>query len=333
MEANHTGGLLASWPASVSLDAARLTTMVVDNVSDNHWQEGSSGYSRVVIRRAPLDVRRGTAGRAGWEGPHDGIPVWLRPSLAGWLSDCFWTGTYRGQPAYKDDLIRRMERVLGLPLTTLPGATLFGSMVKKLESGYAGLNIIDWVLGNVANRAQAKALDAMLAEAGSTYTVGLDSDGVSELQDRLDPTLTEVVRTAAEPGSNAEHHLARAWSYLYGRHPDPSASYWEAVKAVEAAARPVVSPKDNKASLGKMIPSIVDRRDKWQVVFQLDDPGTGVDGIVAMMRLLWKGEIDRHGTDKGESPPTISAPEADSALHLAATLVRMFTVGAIALPT
>jgi hypothetical protein len=44
--------------------------------------------------------------------------------------------------------------------------------------------------------------------------------------------------------------LSNAWRSVYGRHPDASSGYRYAVRAVEAAADPVVSPNNASATLG-----------------------------------------------------------------------------------
>ena len=47
------------------------------------------------------------------------------------------------------------------------------------------------------------------------------------------------------------------------------------------------------------------------------------------MELLWKGQIDRHGTDDASTPLSVSQAEAEAAVHLAVTLVQWFTSGAV----
>ena len=49
-----------------------------------------------------------------------------------------------------------------------------------------------------------------------------------------------------------------------------------------------------------------------------------------MMQLLWKSQLDRHGTDDDQVPITVSQEESEAALHLAANLVHIFTSGTIA---
>lgn len=54
------------------------------------------------------------------------------------------------------------------------------------------------------------------------------------------------------PG-NASGHLGKAWAAAFDQEPNPSTAYSEAIKAVEAAAIPVVLPNDPLATLGKVV--------------------------------------------------------------------------------
>ena len=61
----------------------------------------------------------------------------------------------------------------------------------------------------------------------------------------MDPTVEEAARREMAEQSNAATHLRSAWHHAYRQNPDPSKAYSDAIKAVEAATRPVVSPKTN----------------------------------------------------------------------------------------
>jgi len=141
------------------------------------------------------------------------------------------------------------------------------------------------------------------------------------------------VQSAASPGTAAERYLRGAWSHVYGHHTNPSAGYLDAVRAVEAVAIPIVTPKDTVGSLGKVIPAMRDAPAKWATVFS---PPAGVDAIqtaIAMMELLWRSQADRHGV-ADPAPPIVTTPEeAEAALHLAATLVHWFNTGTISRAT
>jgi hypothetical protein len=48
-----------------------------------------------------------------------------------------------------------------------------------------------------------------------------------------------------------------------------------------------------------------------------------------MLDLLWKSQLDRHGTPDETVPLSVSLEEAEATLHLALTLVHWFRTGAI----
>ena len=110
-----------------------------------------------------------------------------------------------------------------------------------------------------------------------------------------------------------------------GRNPNPSVAYSQAIKATEAAAKPVVTPTDDLATLGKIIRAIRDRPAKWTVVLDKASPGQ----IADMADLIWKGPVDRHGSDDPNAPLAVTQEEADAAFHIALGLVRIFVSGAI----
>ena len=115
---------------------------------------------------------------------------------------------------------------------------------------------------------------------------------------------------------------------MYGRNPNPSHAYREAIRAVEAAAIPVVSPKHAKATLGTVIGDMKSTPDKWKVSLQ-PAKGDPVMHVVGMMELLWTAQFDRHGTADESVPLTVSKQEAEAAVHLALTLTHGFQTGVV----
>jgi hypothetical protein len=115
-----------------------------------------------------------------------------------------------------------------------------------------------------------------------------------------------------EQAGKAATHLALAWRATYGRNPNSGQAYGEAIKAVEAAAQPIVLPEDAKTTLEKMIAAIRDAPQKWKSA--LPD---GVEAVRSMMLALWTGQHDRHGSADESLPLTVSQQEATAALHLA----------------
>lgn len=185
--------------------------------------------------------------------------------------------------------------------------------------------IIDALLTDGISVRHARYLDELLTDGGSAWR--LAEDGQSLVR-RVESTATDAMAAVDTP--NASSHLRAAWAAAYGRHPDPTRAYSEAIKAVEAASIPVVLPNDRDATLGKVIGAFKqpEQRARWRLA--ICAPGGGpaeVTVLVDMLRLLWQGQTDRHG---GSTPTvTISAPAAEAAVHLAVTLVQWFSAGTV----
>jgi hypothetical protein len=113
-----------------------------------------------------------------------------------------------------------------------------------------------------------------------------------------------------------------------GETPNPSSAYRNGVRAVEAAAIPVVLPADTTATLGKMIKAMRDAPSKWEAALG-GDRKDGVAAVVEMMDLLWKGQHDRHGFVEDDRPLEVSQEEAEFAVALAVTLVQLLTNGGV----
>jgi hypothetical protein len=179
-------------------------------------------------------------------------------------------------------------------------------------------------------------LNTLLRDCGSAWYVDEEFRG---LYRRVDPTATEAWRRAREAAGDAgrslaSRYLAQAWQEIYGQHPDPSAGYAAAVKAVEAAVLPVVFP-DRKAK-GKR-PTVHQARteldkhgSRWRFVLAESDqvaPGDGsVEVVASMLDRLLKGETERHADD--DNRPS-EKDEAEAAVHLAVLLVQWFVTDAI----
>ena len=79
---------------------------------------------------------------------------------------------------------------------------------------------------------------------------------------------------------------------------EPRVAYSQAIKAIEVVARPIPSPSDASATLGKMIAAMRAKPDKWRVVLERSTP----EDVATMMEMVWKGQEDRHGTDDADAP-------------------------------
>jgi hypothetical protein len=157
------------------------------------------------------------------------------------------------------------------------------------------LDVVDYVLGRSDHWRtldSAAELAVQLHQAGSAWTVA-ETDSAFQLERRVQETEKRAVESTISRSGRAGSHLQMAWSSVYGRNPNPGDSYGESIKAVEAAAQPIISPKNTRATLGTMIRDIGQAPTKWQQV--LDTPH-GIAVVREMFSALWTGQHDRHGT-------------------------------------
>jgi hypothetical protein len=133
--------------------------------------------------------------------------------------------------------------------------------------------------------------------------------------DSHDPQLRQDAQIERRAGNS---ELLRGF---LNRYPNPSTAYSQSIKAVEVAAKGVISPTNDKATLGTMIADIRNKPEKWSFVLDKSGP----EDVMGMMQTLWKGQEDRHGTDAPDAPLAVDQAEADAAFHLALALSRFFS--------
>jgi len=187
-----------------------------------------------------------------------------------------------------------------------------------------GLDLVDFLLHVMREyrlpqlQSLAAGIEEILADGGSASRVAADRAG---LERRVPEEVAFRAREEMSADTKAAAHVRAAWTDVYGRHPNPSQGYREAVKAVEAAAIPVICPNDPTATLGKIIGQLRVQRDLWAT--SLSPQGRdGIDLAIGMLEVLWKSQLDRHGTPDANVPISVSLEEAEAALHLALTLVH-----------
>ncbi|WP_157846400.1 hypothetical protein [Streptomyces anulatus] len=191
---------------------------------------------------------------------------------------------------------------------------------RTMEGGLADwLPEFSWPKGSKA--AAVEGLDDMLMDAGSAFEVDWRQ---RRLQRRVDATVALAAEEAM--GLEAGTHLRAAWVATYGRHPDPSKAYDEAIRAVEAAAIPVVLPKGTKETLGKVHGHLKTASHKWELAIE-GRGGGSVAPLTELIGLLWTGHVARHAGGPTFRPQR--QDEAQMAVHLAATLVHWFITGAV----
>jgi len=183
--------------------------------------------------------------------------------------------------------------------------------------------------------AEARRLDEALRRAGADWELVKVPDRTSfQLRRRVSAATSEAVRRATTTVGSASEHLNQAWQHAYGRDPDPSRAYAEAVMAVEAASIPVVTPNDPQATLGRVVGTLRSNPGRWRLSLSRPARLTGgtmdsVEVLIANLDLLWHNQIDRHAQADPQPPVPVTQEQAETAVHLALLLVQVFRSGAI----
>ena len=157
-------------------------------------------------------------------------------------------------------------------------------------------------------------LEQMLDAGGSAWRVA--PDGKSLIQRTLDAEHA-AVKLAAQGDDQIAADIHTAWSAAWRRE-EPSAveAYAAAVKAVEGVLAPIVTPDDPKPSLGKMIPALRGKPEKWDTRFRSVET---VEALADMLDEVWRSQ-HRHGGG-AELPNTLD--EARDAVSIAVAVVGL----------
>jgi hypothetical protein len=270
----------------------------------------------------PLHLRDDPDGVAEWETLKPDVPPWLRDPIKDWLRDNFISP--RGR--FNATFVQRLEMALEVSMTEhgRPLATVATWFVTYPEMALA---VVDFALNHAAEftgvqmaQAHGVAMAKILHNGRSVWQVERRDDAPgfrlvrSDLAEAQD-AVGRLVETTDRPGV----HLAKAWSKIAGLEVDANGAYDQAVRAVEAAAHPVITPKDERGQLGKIASAIKDDPSKW--TFALG----AMDTVEAMMRSMARTNV-RHGTSEKVEH---TEDEALAAVHTAIALVGYFTGGAI----
>lgn len=254
-------------------------------------------------------------------GPFDGMPAHLLHHMPSWFA---LAGTY----------VDLTEIALRVHIAWTPGLYMDDgtSLVTAMEQQAPDdleiklIQAIDLCLYSTKlpdrNRIGGP-LERFLDLGGSAYRVNAAGDG---LERRIDPIATAAYAAATkgvrDGDTSAADHLRAAWKAAYGIQPNASLAYGEAIKAIEAAAIPVLLPNDRTATLGKILGSLKQKPET--IVFAIGDGDASA--VIGMMRAVWDGHSDRHGST---TTKRVGDEAARAAVHLAVTLVQLFRQGSI----
>lgn len=267
---------------------------------------------------------------------HEGVPDWLLTPLLDWIErqSSRWAvpkvALHLRLALAGSDEPRALRTALERRTTQPQDRWLLLDAVELLaRMNWDDLFIPSQMIGRTPVRGSEpfRLLERILDTGGSAYRL---STTRRRLERRVSEHTEAVIEKAAEAaGDEAGRRLHGAWENVFGLHSDPTTAYREAIRAVEAVACPIVLPNAPKPTLGTVIAHLKDAPHKWEVRIPGRVAGAedGVGALVAMLELLWTGQVSRHA---GSSTSRDQLPiEADAALPLAATIVHWFAIEAV----
>jgi hypothetical protein len=275
---------------------------------------------------------------AAYDALHEEVPPWMWAPFWTWVRGALTViRTYSDGsgrvPMLNVSLAEEMCQSLRIPLPELrsPVGTSAGERqlsvaLAKLVAHGQPLQIADYLLAH-GERVRADDLSALLERSKSAWRVGSRAGRpglVRRVPEGVQVAADAVMRRAGKAGVR----LAEAWEALYGVAPDASKAYAASIKAVEDAAIPAVSPTNHNATLGTVLRQIEDQGN-WELPMTREhERAPSRDVLIAMIRLLWHGQHDRHG-GQPSAPGDVSVSEATVAVSIAVTLVNWFEAGTI----
>lgn len=214
--------------------------------------------------------------------------------------------------------------------------TRFGYNPDELQSFFPGskalLGLIQYLLFSARDDAGVNDLQTLLLRGHSIWTASKSSPAEPyRIVRRLPEGVAEAVRDVASKSDLAGQKLTKAWNYAYGLTPDAPVAYSYAIKAVEILACPKVAPGD---TLGGVIRTLWQESTDWSFIITEPNPGdkravVPVEVVASNMKMLWRGQVDRHGSDPKDFRD-VTGEEARAAVLLAATLVGWLNDGYLA---
>lgn len=256
----------------------------------------------------------------------DGLPGPMREQVLAWiigrvLRDVTWAHIpplLEAQTACRVDL-----GVQAASLGYVQNAQVLAAM--RQQSDVHLLRLADFFAARASSKyGDLAGLDALLTQGRSRWRVG-ERFGKPGLVERVPSGVQDAAEGVINTSATSGEVLRRAWSEVHGLEPRDSSAYSYAVRAVEIAATATVMPRKADATLGNVIGQMRADGD-WRLPFRehADAPSAAV--VLGMLRTLWVGHRDRHGSADYSD---VTHDEARAAVILAATLVDWFTSAAV----
>lgn len=255
----------------------------------------------------------------------EGLPKYLYESLIGWI---------RTRKAGQQDWVHweflvDFQAASKTPLGVPTGRhTKFADLATFLRTFPPErlANLVDYMLATMPLRGYESSLSALektLATGGSSWRVGVRG-GRNGLVARMPASVVDIAASVTSSSDRAGEKLAQAWDKVYGPDAQPTDAYVAAVRAVEILICPLVSPKNERATLGTVIRDLRNQTGSWSFVMKHGDGTDTSEEVVAILQLLWKAQNDRHGNGDYAD---VTLEEAQAAVLLATTVVGWLAKG------
>jgi hypothetical protein len=245
----------------------------------------------------------------------EGIPEWMRPSIERFIAQRI-TGhdvAVLGNPQNANmHTVNAIERYLQVQLEQSSLVSTYRYVMQYISDDEQCLDVVEAIL---ATDGQVKYLlsflNNILTSSGSKWMAVLQGTGQATLEERVSESAQNSLAMAMkESDATTQQFLKTAWSNAFGRAPNPSNAYSSSVKAIEAVAWPVITPNDNKATLGTMLGELRSNISKWETATNDKSADQGITAVKDVMQLIWDGQTDRHGTAQPTAPSQDAAEQA-----------------------
>lgn len=151
--------------------------------------------------------------------------------------------------------------------------------------------------------------------------------------ERIDHALWDEYEQVTQPDDQASQYMQEAWALTFGRDANLSDAWGKAIKAIETLLKPIVSPKNNKATIGSMTSELRQAPGKWECklpdrIYKANDETNVKPGIEVFIDALATigYQPDRHGSDQ---PQDVDEATARSVVFLATTVVGWLRDGTL----
>lgn len=199
-----------------------------------------------------------------YDEPLEGLPDHLFQPIWSWVESVLGAGRV-SVVALLEVVQARLQLIPPLDWSAGKYSAERSLRARMFDDREVALDVLDLLVALDVSNGRETSLDAKLRTGGSIWGVGVGKDGVNNLQQRAPGPVAEGMDAIRSDDERAHHHLRAAWGALMGRGPDPSTAYRESIRAVEVAAKRVVSPNNTNATLGTMIASIRAKPTDWCV--------------------------------------------------------------------